>query len=211
MAAGAAGVDRLGGRSLVRRSAGEAGDSGVAGGSSPAGRGLRRRLVGGGLARRPVRDRAVVVRRSDTVDIATQAQAAAAAGRRCCWWSTTAWAGSSRGTRRRGAGEPVPGDRGNPRCRAGWAASRRTGARHGAAHRRVAPGDQLPVRRGAPLDRHGAGRSTYRPTNRQLARVDVEFRNYRQGKALEFRTDIWRGMASSNQETARRRVGAPTG
>ncbi|MEU6347405.1 S8 family serine peptidase [Streptomyces sp. NPDC046977] len=43
---------------------------------------------------------------------------------------------------------------------------------------------------------------TWREENRDLGRVDVSFRNYRPGKALEFRTDVWRGWAVGNQLTA---------
>ncbi|MET8530341.1 S8 family serine peptidase [Micromonospora sp. NPDC005172] len=156
-----------------------------------------------GLAKRPVRDRAVVVRRSDTVDIATQAQAAAAAGAKLLLVVND------------GVGRLQPWDE------APW--SPESPAPVTVATLGGDEGDQLiaELERGRPVRltaeshpettylydvaHHWTGAvptdPTYRPTKRQLARVDVDFRNYRQGKALEFRTDIWRGWASSNQET----------
>ncbi|MBM7488917.1 hypothetical protein JOD64_000139 [Micromonospora luteifusca] len=156
-----------------------------------------------GLAKRPVRDRAVVVRRSDTVDIATQAQAAAAAGAKLLLVVND------------GVGRLDPWDE------APW--SPESPAPVTVATLTADEGDQLvaAVERGTvrltveshpetsylyDVAHHWTGTvpadPTYRPSARQLARVDVEFRNYRPGKALEFRTDIWRGMASSNQEPA---------
>ncbi|MCG5436728.1 S8 family serine peptidase [Micromonospora foliorum] len=156
-----------------------------------------------GLAKRPVRDRAVVVRRSDSVDIATQAQAAAAAGAKLLLVVND------------GVGRLQPWDE------APW--SPESPAPVTVATLGADEGGQLiaALERGAvrltveshpettylyDVAHHWAGTvpadPTYRPTKRQLARVDVEFRNYRQGKALEFRTDVWRGWASSNQEPA---------
>ncbi|MEU6347516.1 S8 family serine peptidase [Streptomyces sp. NPDC046977] len=43
---------------------------------------------------------------------------------------------------------------------------------------------------------------TWRATQRDLGKVAVSFRNHRQGKALEFRPDIWRGWVVGNQLTA---------
>ncbi|MFK3983886.1 S8 family serine peptidase [Micromonospora sp. NPDC050397] len=43
---------------------------------------------------------------------------------------------------------------------------------------------------------------TWRSTAKDLARVDVQFRNFRPGKAMEFRPDVWRGWAVGNQVTA---------
>ncbi|MFD5065591.1 S8 family serine peptidase [Streptomyces sp. NPDC058394] len=40
---------------------------------------------------------------------------------------------------------------------------------------------------------------TWSVQRRDLARVDVSFRNYRPGKALEYRADFWRGWAVGNQ------------
>ncbi|RZT78818.1 subtilisin family serine protease [Micromonospora violae] len=156
-----------------------------------------------GLAKRPVRDRAVVVRRSDSVDIATQAQAAAAAGAKLLLvvndgvgrlqpWDEAAWSPES----------PAP------------VTVATLGADEGG--QLIAALERGPVRLTVEshpettylydVAHHWTGTvpadPTYRPTKRQLARVDVEFRNYRQGKALEFRTDVWRGWASSNQEPA---------
>ncbi|MGC4757876.1 S8 family serine peptidase [Micromonospora trifolii] len=156
-----------------------------------------------GLAKRPVRDRAVVVRRSDSVDIFTQAQAAAAAGAKLLLVVND------------GVGRLQPWDE------APW--SPESPAPVTVATLGADEGGQLiaALERGAvrltveshpetsylyDVAHHWTGTvpadPTYRPTKRQLARVDVEFRNYRQGKALEFRTDVWRGWASSNQEPA---------
>ncbi|MBM0235577.1 S8 family serine peptidase [Micromonospora sp. STR1_7] len=157
-----------------------------------------------GLAKRPVRDRAVVVRRSDTVDIATQAQAAAAAGAKLLLvindgvgrlqpWDEAPWSPESpapvtvatltadEGAQLIGALERGP-------VRLTVDSHPETTYLYDVAHHWTGT---------VPTD------PTYRPTNRQLARVDVEFRNYRQGKALEFRTDVWRGWASSNQVPVR--------
>lgn len=43
---------------------------------------------------------------------------------------------------------------------------------------------------------------TWRETPGSLARVDVSFRNYRQGKAMEYRNDVWHGWVDGNQLTA---------
>ncbi|RQX10550.1 serine protease [Micromonospora ureilytica] len=156
-----------------------------------------------GLAKRPVRDRAVVVRRSDSVDIATQAQAAAAAGAKLLLvvndgvgrlqpWDEAPWSPAS----------PAPvtvatlgADEGGQLIAA---------LEHGAVRLTVESHPETTYL--YDVAHHWTGTvpadPTYRPTKRQLARVDVEFRNYRQGKALEFRTDVWRGWASSNQEPA---------
>ncbi|MEV5205887.1 S8 family serine peptidase [Micromonospora sp. NPDC053740] len=156
-----------------------------------------------GLAKRPVLDRAVVVRRSDSVDIATQAQAAAAAGAKLLLvvndgvgrlqpWDEFAWSPES----------PAPvtvatlgADEGGQLIAA---------LERGAVRLTVESHPQTDYL--YDVAHHWTGTvpadPTYRPTKRQLARVDVEFRNYRQGKALEFRTDVWRGWASSNQEPA---------
>ncbi|MEU7781274.1 S8 family serine peptidase [Micromonospora parva] len=156
-----------------------------------------------GLANRPVRDRAVVVRRSDSVDIATQARAAAAAGAKLLLvvndgigrlqpWDEFAWSPES----------PAPvtvatlgADEGGQLIAA---------LERGAVRLTVESHPETTYL--YDVAHHWSGTvpadPTYRPTKRQLARVDVEFRNYRQGKALEFRTDVWRGWASSNQEPA---------
>ncbi|WP_431955130.1 S8 family serine peptidase, partial [Actinacidiphila sp. bgisy167] len=43
---------------------------------------------------------------------------------------------------------------------------------------------------------------TWREKEKDLGRVDVSFRNYRPGKAMQSRTDVWRGWAVGNQLTA---------
>ncbi len=75
--------------------------------------------------------------------------------------------------------------------------------RHGAVSRSVTPPhDRLRHRRRAPrrapFRRHRLRRSSLK----DLGRVNVSFRNYRQGKAMEFRPDVWRGWAVGNQLTA---------
>ncbi|MEU8211701.1 S8 family serine peptidase [Micromonospora sp. NPDC049044] len=156
-----------------------------------------------GLAKRPVRDRAVVVRRSDSVDIATQAQAAAAAGAKLLLvvndgvgrlqpWDEAAWSPESPApvtvaTLTADEGEQLVAELGHGPVRVTVESHPETTYLYDVAHHWTGT---------VPAD------PTYRPTKRQLARVDVEFRNYRQGKALEFRTDVWRGWASSNQEPA---------
>ncbi len=145
----------------------------------------------------------MVVRRSDSVDIATQAQAAAAAGAKLLLvvndgvgrlqpWDESAWSPES----------PAPvtvatlgADEGGQLIAA---------LERGAVRLTVESHPETTYL--YDVAHHWTGTvpadPTYRPTKRQLARVDVEFRNYRQGKALEFRTDVWRGWASSNQEPA---------
>ncbi|MEV4822172.1 S8 family serine peptidase [Micromonospora sp. NPDC049274] len=156
-----------------------------------------------GLAKRPVRDRAVVVRRSDSVDIATQAQAAAAAGAtlllvvndgvgRLQPWDEAPWSPESPApvtvaTLGADEGDQLIAALGRGPVRLTVDSHPETTYLYDVAHHWTGT---------VPAD------PTYRPTKRQLARVDVEFRNYRQGKALEFRTDVWRGWASSNQEPA---------
>ncbi|AWS46113.1 S8 family serine peptidase [Streptosporangium sp. 'caverna'] len=39
---------------------------------------------------------------------------------------------------------------------------------------------------------------TYRPEKHDLARVDVSFRNYQQDSAIEYRRDVWQGVAISS-------------
>ncbi|GGO27272.1 S8 family serine peptidase [Micromonospora parathelypteridis] len=154
------------------------------------------------MAKRPVRDRAVVVRRSDTVDIATQAQAAAAAGAKLLLvvndgvgrldpWDESPWSPESPApvtvaTLTADEGDQLVAALERGTVRLTVESHPETTYLYDVAHHWTGT---------VPAD------PTYRPSARELARVDVEFRNYRQGKALEFRTDIWQGMASSNQET----------
>ncbi|MET8045411.1 S8 family serine peptidase [Micromonospora sp. NPDC005215] len=156
-----------------------------------------------GLARRPVRDRAVVVRRSDTVDIATQARAVAAAGAtlllvvndgvgRLDPWDETPWSPQSPApvtvaTLTADEGDQLIAALGHGPVRLTAESHPETTYLYDVAHHWTGT---------VPTD------PTYRPAKRELVRVDVEFRNYRPGKALEFRTDVWRGWASSNQEPA---------
>ncbi|MGC4770081.1 S8 family serine peptidase [Micromonospora sp. DT44] len=157
-----------------------------------------------GLAKRPVRDRAVVVRRSDTVDVATQAQAAAAAGAKLLLvvndgvgrlqpWDEAMWGPESPAppltvaTLTADEGDQLVAELGRGPVRLSVESHPETTYLYDVAHHWTGA---------VPVD------PTYRFTKRELARVDVEFRNYRQGRALEFRTDIWKGFASGNQEIA---------
>ncbi|MET8271070.1 S8 family serine peptidase [Streptomyces sp. NPDC005096] len=155
------------------------------------------------LARRDVRGKAVVVRGSDPRGIQAQAEAAAAAGAQVLLvvndgigrlqpWDENTWSPES----------PAPltvatlnADQGADLI--------------AALHRGE---DKVKVTSHPTTDylydvvHHWSGAVPADPTwqveQRDLGRVDVSFRNYRPGKAMEFRTDVWRGWAVSNQVTA---------
>jgi subtilisin family serine protease len=155
------------------------------------------------LAKRDVRGKAVVVRRSDTVEIRQQADAAATAGAKLLLvvndgigrlqpWDENPWSPES----------PAPltvatltADEGTELI--------------GALRRGGVP---LTVSSNPTTDylydvvHHWTGAvpadPTYRSGPRDLARVDVSFRNFRPGKALEFRSDVWQGWAVGNMVTA---------
>ncbi|MGI8334253.1 S8 family serine peptidase [Actinomadura scrupuli] len=155
------------------------------------------------LARRDVRGKAVVVRRSDTVGIGEQAKDAAAAGAKLLLVVND------------GVGRLGPWDE-NP-----WTPE--SPAPVTVATLTADEGTELidALRRGSvPLTvtsnpttdylydvvHHWAGsvpvKPAFRSTPRDLARIDVSFRNFRPGKALEFRPDVWRGWAVGNMLTA---------
>ncbi|MDF6042667.1 S8 family serine peptidase [Streptomyces sp. JH14] len=155
------------------------------------------------LARRSVRGKAVVVRGSNPRGIQAQAEAAAAAGAQVLLvvndgigrmqpWDETTWSPES----------PAPltvatlnADQG-----ADLIAAIQRGE------------DKLKVTSHPTTDylydvvHHWSGAvpadPTWRVEQRDLGRVNVSFRNYRPGKAMEFRTDVWRGWAVSNPVTA---------
>ncbi|MEU7969689.1 S8 family serine peptidase [Streptomyces sp. NPDC049097] len=156
----------------------------------------------GELARQNVRGKAVVVQGEDTAGIKAQADAAAAAGAQMLVvvnggtgrlepWDETPWSPES----------PAPltvatldADQG---------AELIGSLRHGAVTLKVTSHpttdyvyDVVHHWTGAvPAD------PTWREEPKDLGRVDVSFRNYRQGKAMEFRPDVWRGWAVGNQLT----------
>ncbi|WP_416986201.1 S8 family serine peptidase [Streptomyces sp. T028] len=157
----------------------------------------------GELARHSVRGKAVVVRGSNSAGIQAQAEAAAAAGAQVLLvvndgigrmqpWDETAWSPES----------PAPltvatlnADQG-----ADLIAALQRGD------------DKLKVTSHPTTDylydvvHHWSGAvpadPTWRVERSDLGRVNVSFRNYRPGKAMEFRTDVWRGWTVSNQVTA---------
>jgi subtilisin family serine protease len=155
------------------------------------------------LARHDVRGKAMVVRRSDAVDIGEQAKSAAAAGAKLLLvvndgigrlqpWDESPWSPAS----------PAPvtvatltADEGTELI--------------DTLTRGSVP---LTVTSNPTTDylydvvHHWDGsvpaNPTFSSTSRDLARVDVSFRNFRQGKAVEFRSDVWRGWAVGNLLTA---------
>ncbi|MFI1471518.1 S8 family serine peptidase [Streptomyces wuyuanensis] len=164
-------------------------------------------FAGEGSAREPalrdVRGKAVVVRRSDTVEIREQAAAAAAAGARMLLvvndgpgrlkpWDETPWSPQS----------PAPltvatldADRGDELIDA---------IRRGPTTLRAT--SQPTTDYLYDVVHHWSGAVPADPTWRigpgDVGRVDVSFRNHRPGKANEFRADVWRGWVVGNQLTA---------
>ncbi|MFE7099253.1 S8 family peptidase [Streptomyces erythrochromogenes] len=165
-------------------------------------------FAGGGtaeeLARLDVRGKAAVVRRSDTLDVKAQAAAAAAAGARLLlvvndgvgrlrpWGDEIAWTPES----------PAP-------VTVATLLSDQGGRLIDELHR---GGVELKVTSNPTTDylydvtNHWKGAVPADPTwdvvQRDLARVDVSFRNHRQGKAMQNRFDVWRGWAGGNQVAA---------
>ncbi|MCL7430174.1 S8 family serine peptidase [Streptomyces sp. YS415] len=149
------------------------------------------------------RGKAVVVRRSDTVTVEEQARSAAAAGARLLLvvhdgtgrlqpWDETPYS------------PPSPAPLTVATLTAGQGADLMAAVRHGR--------DRLTVTShpatGYLYDvvRHWTGAvpadPTWRAGHRDLARVDVSFRNPRQAKAREFRADVWQGWTVGNTLTA---------
>ncbi|MFF0041093.1 S8 family serine peptidase [Streptomyces mirabilis] len=157
----------------------------------------------GELAKQNVRGKAVVVRGAGTEGIKAQAEAAAAAGARLLLvvndgvgrlqpWDENPWSPQS----------PAPVTVAT--LNADQGADLLGQLRHGAVSLKVTSHptteyvyDVVHHWTGAvPAD------PTWREESKDLGRVNVSFRNYRQGKAMEFRPDVWRGWAVGNQLTA---------
>ncbi|MET8275088.1 S8 family serine peptidase [Streptomyces sp. NPDC005096] len=155
------------------------------------------------LARKNVRGKAVVVRRSDTIGVEEQAKTAATAGAQVLLvvnngigrlqpWDETLW----------GPESPAPltvatlnADQGGDLI---------DSLHQGAAKVKVTSHPTTDYL--YDVVHHWSGAVPTDPTWRvkpsDLARVDVSFRNYRPGKAMEFRTDVWRGWAVGNPVAA---------
>jgi hypothetical protein len=155
------------------------------------------------LARHGVRGKAVVVRGSGTAGIRAQAEAAAAAGAQVLVVVND-------GTGRLQPWDENPWSPENPAPLTVATLNADQGADLIAALQRGAV--KVKVTSHPTTDylydvvHHWSGAvpadPTWRVKQRDLGRVDVSFRNHRPGKALEFRTDVWRGWAVSNQVTA---------
>ncbi|MEU6089792.1 S8 family serine peptidase [Streptomyces sp. NPDC047085] len=155
------------------------------------------------LARQDVHGKAVVVRGSNTAGIRAQAEAAAAAGAQVLLvvneglgrlrpWDETPWSPES----------PAP------LTVATLDADQGAGLIGALEHGTV----KLTVTSHPTTDylydvvHHWSGAVPADPTWREepedLGKVEVSFRNYRPGKAMEFRPDVWHGWAVGNQLTA---------
>ncbi|WP_351226026.1 S8 family serine peptidase [Streptomyces sp. NPDC002133] len=155
------------------------------------------------LARKGVRGKAVVVRRSDSVTIKEQADAAAAAGAQMLLvahdgvgrlrpWDETPWSPES----------PAPltvatlnADQGDDLIDA---------LQRGSVELKVTSHPTTEYL--YDVVHHWTGavptNPTWRVEPRDLSRVDVSFRNHRPGKANEFRYDVWQGWTAGNQVIA---------
>ncbi|MGW0694925.1 S8 family serine peptidase [Streptomyces sp. NPDC002738] len=155
------------------------------------------------LARQNVRGKAVVVRGSDPAGIKAQAEAAAAAGAQVLLvvndgigrlqpWDETPWSPES----------PAPLTVAT--LNADQGADLIGALQSGAVKLKVTSHPTTDYL--YDVVHHWSGAVPADPTWRErpedLGRVDVSFRNYRPGKALEFRPDVWRGWAVGNQLTA---------
>ncbi|WP_405764236.1 S8 family serine peptidase [Actinacidiphila glaucinigra] len=155
------------------------------------------------LARHKPRGKAVVVRGGDPAGIQAQAEAAAAAGAqvlvvvndgigRLQPWDESPWSPESPApltvaTLDADQGADLIGALGRGTVRLKVASNPTTDYVYDVVHHwsGAVPADP-----------------TWRVTQRDLGKVDVSFRNHRQGKALEFRPDVWRGWVVGNQLTA---------
>ncbi|MFJ9818520.1 S8 family serine peptidase [Streptomyces sp. NPDC101151] len=155
------------------------------------------------LAHLDVRGKAVLVRGGDPAGITAQAEAAASAGAQLLLvvnkgigrlqpWDETPWSPES----------PAPltvatldADQG---------ADLIGSLRHGAVKLKVTSHPTTDYLYDVVHHWSGAvpADPTWREEPKDLGKVDVSFRNYRQGKAMEFRPDVWRGWAVGNQLTA---------
>ncbi|MEU6649845.1 S8 family serine peptidase [Streptomyces sp. NPDC046900] len=154
------------------------------------------------LARQDVRGKAVVVRGSDPAAIKEQAEAAATAGAqvlvvvndgigRLQPWDETPWSPES----------PAPLTVAT--LNADQGADLIDALQHGAVKLKVTSHPTTDYVYDVVHHWSGAvpADPTWREESKDLGRVDVSFRNYRQGKAMEFRPDVWRGWAVGNQLT----------
>ncbi|MEV1142267.1 S8 family serine peptidase, partial [Micromonospora sp. NPDC049799] len=155
------------------------------------------------LADLDVRGKAVVVRRTDEVDIRQQAEAAAAAGA-----LLLLVAGD-------GIGRPQPWDEApwSPESPAPLTVATLNADQGATLIEALDRGrvdltvDSNPTTEYLyDVVRHWGGAvptdPTWRLEQRDLARVDVSFRNHRPGKAREFRADVWQGWIVGNELTA---------
>jgi subtilisin family serine protease len=154
------------------------------------------------LARQNVRGKAVVVRSGDPHAIKAQAEAAAAAGAqvlvvvndgigRLQPWDETPWSPES----------PAPLT--VAALNADQGADLIGALQHGTVKLKVTSHPTTDYLYDVVHHWSGAvpADPTWREESKDLGRVDVSFRNYRQGKAMEFRPDVWRGWAVGNQLT----------
>ncbi|MEU6421277.1 S8 family peptidase [Streptomyces spiralis] len=150
-----------------------------------------------------VRGKAVVVQSSDPAQIMQQAEAAAAAGARLLLvvnkgigrlqpWDETPWSPES----------PAPLTVATLDTDQG--ADLIGSLRHGAVKLKITSHPTTDYLYDVVHHWSGAvpANPTWREEPKDLGRVDVSFRNYRPGKAMEFRPDVWRGWAVGNQLTA---------
>ncbi|WP_280893055.1 MULTISPECIES: S8 family serine peptidase [unclassified Streptomyces] len=155
------------------------------------------------LARQSVRGKAVVVRGLGTEGIKAQAEAAAAAGARLLLvahdgvgrlqpWDESPWSPES----------PAPVTVAT--LNADQGAELIGSLRHGAVSLKVTSHPTTDYVYDVVHHWTGAAPAdpTWREEHKDLARVNVSFRNYRPGKAVEFRSDVWNGWAAGNMLTA---------
>ncbi|MFD3456701.1 S8 family serine peptidase [Streptomyces sp. NPDC058691] len=159
-----------------------------------------------------VKGKAVVVRRNDTVGVEEQAAAAAAAGAgllivvndgsgRLEPWNDSPWSPQANpapltvATLTHDEGEQLIERLGHGRVRLDVTSNPETSYVYDLVHDYTGE---------VPAD------LTYRVTHRELARVDVSFRNFRQDKALEDRQDISRGGPSALNPSGAPAVGERT-
>lgn len=155
------------------------------------------------LARRDVHGKAVVVLGSSTAGIKAQAEAAAAAGAevllvvnegigRLQPWDETPWSPES------------PAPLSVATLNADQGAALIGALQHGAVKLKVTSHPTTDYLYDVVHHWTGAvpADPTWREEPKDLGKVDVSFRNYRPGKAMEFRPDVWQGWAVGNQLTA---------
>ncbi|MGW1723391.1 S8 family serine peptidase [Streptomyces sp. NPDC002306] len=155
------------------------------------------------LGRLAARGKAVVVRAGDQHDIAAPAQAAADAG-------ASLLVVVNEGTGRLQPWDETPWSPQNPApltvatLNADQGADLTDALRHGPVKLEVTSHPTTDYL--YDVVHHWSGAVPADPTWREkaedLGKVDVSFRNYRPGKALEYRADVWRGWAVGNQLTA---------